>query len=78
MQSEKSLHIMLEAAGYISYETRSHQRYSLANHLYWLTQENPGGQAEWGFLSSTALLNEYEASLARIDRTDTLVSFAKT
>lgn len=49
------------------------QRYTLANHLYWLSMGQPGGHAKWHFLDSEDMNAAYEKSLAAIGRSDTLV-----
>lgn len=51
------------------------QRYPLSNHLYWLSQGKPGGHVKWGeFLDSKTLSNAYEAQLASLGATDTLIA----
>lgn len=49
------------------------QRYTPANHLYWLSQGRPGGHAHWHFLDTPELSAAYEKSLAAIGRTDTII-----
>ncbi len=54
------------------------QRYPLSNHLYWLSNGKPGGHQEWGnFLDFPSLCKEYEASLASIGATDTLIALLR-
>jgi SAM-dependent methyltransferase len=55
---------------YVSYI----QRYPLSNHLYWLAEGKPGGHQLWGFLDSEDLSRAYEARLASLGRTDTLIA----
>ena len=50
------------------------QRYGLANHLYWLSNDRPGGHANWSFLSSKELDNAYAQQLASIGKSDTIVA----
>ena len=50
------------------------QRYPLANHLYWLAKGKPGGHQLWSFLDSEELSRAYEARLASLGRTDTLMA----
>lgn len=51
------------------------QRYPLSNHLYWLSKNKPGGHQQWsGFIDSDALSSAYEASLAALGKTDTLIA----
>lgn len=50
------------------------QRYPLSNHLYWLSHGKPGGHQKWGsFMDSTDLNDAYEAQLASLGITDTLI-----
>lgn len=49
------------------------QRYTPANHLYWLSKGQPGGHAKWHFLDSEEMNSAYEKSLAAIGRSDTLI-----
>jgi 2-polyprenyl-3-methyl-5-hydroxy-6-metoxy-1,4-benzoquinol methylase len=54
--------------------TKYIQRYSLSNHLYWLSTNKPGGHQQWGsFLDSPELSKAYEAQLASIGATDTVI-----
>lgn len=50
------------------------QRYSLSNHLYWLAKGKPGGHQVWSFIDSDELSRAYEAQLARLGRSDTLIA----
>jgi 2-polyprenyl-3-methyl-5-hydroxy-6-metoxy-1,4-benzoquinol methylase len=50
------------------------QRYPLANHLYWLAKGLPGGHRAWSFLSNEEVNSGYEASLAAIGKTDTVMA----
>lgn len=51
------------------------QRYPLSNHLYWLSKDKPGGHAKWGnFIDSPSLSEAYEAQLASIGATDTILA----
>jgi 2-polyprenyl-3-methyl-5-hydroxy-6-metoxy-1,4-benzoquinol methylase len=50
------------------------QRYSLSNHLYWLTNGKPGGHQKWSFLDSVDLNSSYEKQLASIGMCDTLIA----
>lgn len=77
LHTRHSLKILLERAGLVEVEVSAQQRYPLANHLHWLARQAPGGQQAWPCLDSPGLHAEYEAVLARIDRTDTLVAMAR-
>ncbi len=51
------------------------QRYPLSNHLYWLSNNKPGGHQKWGsFIDSPELSKAYEAQLSSMGATDTVVS----
>ena len=52
---------------------RQVQRYSLENHLYWLSQGKPGGHFRWGFMANDALNQQYEMTLANWGIADTIV-----
>ncbi len=50
------------------------QRHPISNHLYWLAKGKPGGHKTWNFLDSKDLDRAYEASLAAIGKTDTIIA----
>ena len=51
------------------------QRYSLSNHLYWLSNGKPGGHQKWGnFIDSAELSKAYETQLASVGATDTVIA----
>jgi SAM-dependent methyltransferase len=50
------------------------QRYSLANHLYWLSRGKPGGHKIWRFINSRGLHRAYERQLSAIGRCDTIAA----
>lgn len=81
LHTRQSLNLLLIAAGFVDIEISGYQRYPLANHLYWLAKGGPGGQNKWlGLPGGIGNLGEgasYDASLARIDRTDTLIAIAR-
>lgn len=77
LHTRNSLEVMLRASGFNQISIVGHQRYSLANHLYWLRHGAPGGHAFWGFLESPELKSAYEARLAALDQTDTLTAFVR-
>jgi 2-polyprenyl-3-methyl-5-hydroxy-6-metoxy-1,4-benzoquinol methylase len=49
------------------------QRYGIANHLYWLSMNLPGGHKKWGFLDSKELNLEYSRILNISKFNDTLL-----
>lgn len=77
LHTRQSLRLLLERAGFEQIEITARQRYPVSNHLHWLARQKPGGHEAWAFLNSPALHAGYEAALAAIDRTDTLIAFAR-
>lgn len=74
LHTAASLGAVLAAAGFQAGPVQRVQRYSLANHQYWLRHGKPGGHAQWPELEDPALVAAYANSLAAMDRTDTLVA----
>ena len=72
--NEDNLKIMLEKTDFKIDEIRQYQRYSLANHLYWLAKGEPGGHVKWEFLEDKELQARYEKKLAEIKQCDSLVA----
>ncbi len=77
VHTRQSLSRFLEEAGFVQCRIQAIQRYPLANHLHWLAKGLPGGHIKWPQLVSPDLDREYEAVLATLDITDTLVAYAK-
>jgi 2-polyprenyl-3-methyl-5-hydroxy-6-metoxy-1,4-benzoquinol methylase len=50
------------------------QRYSLANHLYWLSKGKPEGHKKWHFLDSKELNKAYAKQLASLESCDTIIA----
>lgn len=50
------------------------QRYSLANHLYWLSKGKPGGHYTWSFMEDRELDQRYGEMLANLGIADTIVA----
>jgi 2-polyprenyl-3-methyl-5-hydroxy-6-metoxy-1,4-benzoquinol methylase len=76
LHTRASLEAVCRAAGLEDVEVQAYQRYPVANHLHWLARGRPGGHKEWSFLSGDELDRAYQAKLAEIDRTDTLIATA--
>jgi 2-polyprenyl-3-methyl-5-hydroxy-6-metoxy-1,4-benzoquinol methylase len=55
---------------------RQVQRYSIANHLYWLSFGKPGGHKVWAFLDNQEIISAYENNLASLGICDTLIASA--
>lgn len=78
LYTESTLANLLKEAGLRVNYIKQVQRYSLANHLYWLSKGKPGGQEKWHFLDSSELNSAYEKQLASIGGCDTLLgSFSR-
>jgi SAM-dependent methyltransferase len=69
-----NLQLLAKKAG-LKLEYVSHiQRYPLSNHLHWLARGLPGGHQAWSFMDSDELSRAYEARLASLGKTDTLIA----
>ena len=77
LHTRESLEILLREAGFLDVCETAHQRYPLANHLYWLAEGKLGGHKEWPFLVNTELDSAYQSKLAQLDNTDTLIVAAR-
>lgn len=53
-----------------------HNRFGLANHLYWLSRGKPNGHKVWRFLDDEFLSRHYTRVLAAADLSDSLVAQA--
>ena len=76
LHTRQSLFSFLKYAGFDEIIIEGCQRYSLPNHLHWLSQNKPGGHEKWSFLMSDDLDKAYANKLASIDKTDTLIAVA--
>ena len=76
LHTRHSLKRFLEEAGFEEVIINGCQRYPLANHLYWLSKNQPGGHQKWSFLRTNELDSAYAQMLAQIDKTDTLIAIA--
>lgn len=72
LYNEKTLEMLMYQADYKKVKIRQEQRYSLANHLYWLANGKPAGHKIWHFLDSNKLNLEYQKSLAKAKACDTI------
>ena len=70
-----TLETLIKQAGLRLVVIQNHQRYSLANHLRWLCNGEPGGHHIWSFLDSPALSVAYSSALASIGHTDTIIAY---
>lgn len=69
-----TLRRLFAKAGAEVQSVRQVQRYPLSNHLHWLSEGKPGGHERWSFLDSPELTAAYEAKLASLGLTDTLLA----
>ncbi|MDN4606801.1 class I SAM-dependent methyltransferase [Sporosarcina highlanderae] len=69
-----TLQELFKQAGYRVNYIKQVQRYPLSNHLYWQSNQLPGGHKEWNFLNNSVLDKEYESQLAAIGKCDTLLA----
>lgn len=76
LHTRRSLERFLQKAGFKDIIINGCQRYPLANHLHWLTMNQPGGHQKWSFLRTAELDNAYSQMLASLDKTDTLIATA--
>jgi 2-polyprenyl-3-methyl-5-hydroxy-6-metoxy-1,4-benzoquinol methylase len=74
--SRFSLGLAFERAKIDQVRIAGHNRFGLANHLYWLKAGKPGGHNVWNFLETPSTNREYARSLAALDMSDSLVAQA--
>ena len=63
---------LLERNGFKTKWNTQIQRYTLANHLYWLSNGKPGGHAKWTEFNEQKINEEYEKTLIELGIADTL------
>lgn len=64
---------LAKKAGFQIEYVKQVQRYSLANHIHWLSRGTPGGHQKWHFLDAPELHAAYEKQLASLGCCDTLM-----
>lgn len=72
--TRESLAEAIRRAGLDATTIRGHNRFGLANHLYWLAHGKPGGHKIWSFLETPGLAHEYTGRLAAADLSDSLIA----
>ncbi|MEP7702963.1 class I SAM-dependent methyltransferase [Paraglaciecola sp. 25GB23A] len=77
LYTQQSLQILLNSAGFLVEKIEGHQRYDLANHLYWLSHGKPGGHKIWSTNVSQEAKDSYASSLYTQGLSDTLVLTAR-
>ncbi len=68
-----TLRLLAKKAGLHVKFMRQVQRYSLENHLYWLSHGKPGGHFKWGFFSDDNMNRQYGERLSSLGIADTIV-----
>jgi SAM-dependent methyltransferase len=76
LHTRSSLTRFLEVAGFTNIRISGFQRYPLANHLFWLARNRPGGHIQWSELRSPELDIAYSSMLNTLNKTDTLIAVA--
>lgn len=76
LHTRDSLEALLEASGFKNILIAPCQRFTLANHMYWLAKGKPGGHKEWAFIDSPDIVDAYSKLLSDLDKTDTLIAVA--
>lgn len=74
LYNRKTIKMIADACNYKIVEMHGIQRYSIANHLYWLSYGKPGGQNKWKWLDDDFVKNWYEKKLEEKEVTDTLLA----
>ncbi|MFN0042814.1 MAG: class I SAM-dependent methyltransferase [Alphaproteobacteria bacterium] len=72
--TRRSLEEAISRAGLVATSISGHNRFGVANHLYWLANGKPGGHVEWSFLETPTVSQEYARALAAADMSDSLVA----
>lgn len=78
LHTRESLRIYLEAAGFKNIQVMGFQRYPLANHLFWLKNNEPGGHIKMHGWRNEELEKVYASHLNKIDQTDTIIAIAES
>ena len=68
----KNLINIASKAGFVMEKDISTQRYTLANHMFWLKEGKAGGQNKWTMLNDVQLNDAYTNVLINAHMTDTL------
>ena len=71
--NQKTIELLVNKANMKINWVKQVQRYGLSNHLYWLSNNLPGGQKSWSFLNSKLLDELYAKQLASVGKCDTLI-----
>ena len=77
LYNEQTISILLDKVGFTVAEVKYIQRYPLANHMYWLSRNKPGGHKIWDWMNDTVLNRKYEEILIEQKATDSILIVAK-
>ncbi len=72
LYTSESLEMLMRQGGFSVVSNGQIQRYPLSNHLYWLSENMPGGHVKWNMLDDDKLNKEYENKLRGMNKCDTL------
>ncbi len=72
LYTSETLARLLTENGFQTKQNTQIQRYSLANHLYWLSEGKPGGHMKWVEFNETNMNKVYESELVKLGNADTL------
>lgn len=72
--NQRTLSDLIQQAGLKMLWVKQVQRYSLSNHLYWLSRGKPGGHKKWSFIDSQVLNESYSSQLAALGKCDTVIA----
>lgn len=67
-----TLERLINRNGFITKKNVQCERYSLGNHLYWLSKGRPGGHVKWKEFNDKQMNDIYERILAERGIADTL------
>lgn len=71
--NSNTLSALIERNGFETIENTQFMRYTLANHLFWLANDKPGGHIKWKqYFGDSELDTAYERALVRNGMADTL------
>jgi len=77
LHTRKTLEVFLDKVHFVDIVTKGYQRYPLANHLYWLGEQKPGGHNQWSVLRNRNIDSAYSELLSNLDMNDTLIAYAR-
>jgi len=77
LHSKKTLSKFIKASGFLDIKINGIQRYSLTNHIYWLSNNKPNGQNIWKKLFNSKINEQYDKILIDNDISDTLIAKAR-